>query len=366
MRLVLVAPRLPPQCDGVGDHAHLLACALSAGGHEVTALTAGTALAEREYQTLVLGESWGWRSTLSAIAMLRKLRPHRVLLEYTPFLFGGISPAPIALVWTCRALRVPCVVIAHEIFYGPGSTTISTPAKRFYFALRDRLVLHGAARIAVPNQERSDRIRSCLPSLKNRIDLVPIAANVEPDPSYMRKQVPQGVFRIAAFGVVMPRRRYEIAIRALALLRKTIEARLTIIGRIFDEAYAQRCAALATELGVGKFVTFTGSLTPSQISAHLADADAAVHTTAEGSTRSSGSLLALLAHGIPVVAVRTRFDDICFQDVVLSASEEPDALAGMLLGLAADDASASEIGSRAVQKYRKYFDWRALAQSLAS
>jgi glycosyltransferase involved in cell wall biosynthesis len=314
----------------------------------------------------VLGKTWGWRSTISALRALRKLRPDRVLLEYTPFLFGAVSPAPIVIAWACRTLRIPCVLIAHEIFYDGASAAVSSRSKGRYFALRDRFVLRGAARIAVPNVERRDRVRARLPALTNRIDIVPIAANVEPDAGYSHAESQHGVFRIAAFGVVMPRRRYEIAIRALALVRNTIDARLTIIGRIFDAEYMQRCAALAEDLGIGGSLKFTDSLEPSQVSAHLARTDAAVHTTAEGSTRSSGSLLALLAHGIAVVATRTPFDDICFEDVVLHADADPAALADVLLFLAMDPSRATQIGRRALNKYRQYFDWRALAESLAS
>lgn len=366
MNVALIAPRLPPHCDGVGDHADALACALSRCGHTVTALTAGPALERREYRTIVLGPAWGWQSTARAVRFLAAHRPGRVLMEYTPFLYGGASPAPLLIALACRLLGIPCVVVAHEIFYETASTAVSSPLKARYFALRDAAVLHAASRIAVPNRERRERICARLRNVADRIDLVPIAANVEPSGAYVRNLAEPGAFNIAAFGVVMPRRRFDVAIRALAQLRGRIDARLTIVGRIFDLVYADSCMQLAAELGVSEFVRFTGSLPAAGISAEMSTMHAAVHTAAEGSTRSSGSLLALLAHGIPVVAARTAFDDPCFDDVIIHAEPQPHALAEELFALAADNEHAARLGERAACKYRTDFDWRVLAQSLAS
>lgn len=367
MKAVLVAPRLPPQCDGVGDHAHALAQALSACGHDVTVLTAGPAVTHEQYRILALDHSWGLRATMRAWRFLRNAAPDRVFIEYTPFLFGSHSPAPLAIAWICRVLHIRCTVIAHEIFYGSGSAAISSPVKERYFAWRDTFVLSCAGCIAVPSTERRDRIYGRIPDLKGEIQVVPIAANVEPHSAYKRKRRSTGEpFYIVAFGVVMPRRRFELAIRALAALREDVDAHLTIMGRVFEAPYAETCMSLAAELGLGEHVIFTDSLAADEITEHLGLADAAIHTTMEGTTRSSGSLLALLAHEIPIVAARTVFDDACFDDILIRVGDEPDDIARALRTLAMKPQEASDLGSRAAATYRKLFDWRAVARALAS
>ncbi|MDQ6929630.1 MAG: glycosyltransferase [Candidatus Eremiobacteraeota bacterium] len=154
-----------------------------------------------------------------------------------------------------------------------------------------------------------------------------------------------------------------MAIEALAVLRERYNARLTIIGRIFDGAYLQRCIARSTELGLENFVTFTGSLSQREISEHFSRGRIGVHTALEGATRSSGSLLSMFAHGLPVIALKTDHDDVEFNDLLKQSDADAHSLAHAIGGMLEDSAGSEALGRRASQRYGAAFDWRAITSA---
>jgi len=365
MNVVLIAPRFPPHYDGVGDHAYAVAQALTDSGHRVHVLTAGGQTRSGPFRLTSLGATWNLLATLRGCWFLSRSREDLLLLEYTPFLFGLASPAPIAFAWLARLLHIPCVVIAHEIFHDASTAALSPIGKR-YFALRDTAVLTAADRIAAPSEQRRDRILNNLPRVAERIELVPIAANCEPPPAYARVRETNGRFEILAFGIVMPRRRFELAIDALAVARESIDAELTIVGRIADKEYQRQCRDHAIARGVGRHVTFTGGVESAEVTQRMARAGASIITAREGCTGSSGSLLALLAHEVPIVAARTDHDDVRFASVVAQVDANATALGKQLVAFANDRAGAAELGKRGAALYHSDFNWSAVGRGLVN
>lgn len=362
--VVLVAPRLPPECDGVGDHAHRFASALVAGGTDVVVFSAGETASGHAYRLKRLGAAWNFRASVRGCLFLLRKRPCALLVEYTPFLFGSRSAAPFAFLLFAKALKIRSTLLVHEIFYTASTSSKKARLKAWYFDLRDKLILRMADRITVPNDLRRQKILDYSSRLSARTDIIPIAANVEPDRDYKRRIEPRAPIDLVAFGVVMPRRRYELAIEALAILRKRVDARLTIIGRVFDDAYRQRCMALATDRGLADYVTFTGSLSQQQISEQFASARVGIHTALEGATRSSGSLLSMFAHCLPVIALKTDHDDVDFSDILKQSDANADSLARALAEMLEDSAATEALGRRAGQRYETAFDWRAIASAV--
>jgi glycosyltransferase involved in cell wall biosynthesis len=362
MKLALLAARLPPATDGVGDHADRLACALTDAGHDVVAITAGEAAPPARYRLEITGASWGPLATARALEVLRAERADALIVEYTPFLFGSRSQTPLAMLLAARALRIRSVAIAHEAFHAPGSTATPAAWRSAIFAARDAATLVNADAIAVPSAARAAAIVERLPSVRDRIVVVPIGANVEPPPAYEYR--PRRPATVVAFGVVMPRRRLEHCVSALArVVAGGGDLRLDIIGRKHDPRYAARIAALAASAGIGDRVRFRGALEPHQLSRELGGATAAIHTAQEGSIASSGSLLALLAHGLPTVALRTLADDPVFSGAISYADDDA-ALAASLHTLTTEASCASGLGRAASDCYRNNFAWTTVATRL--
>ncbi len=116
MKLALLAARLPPAHDGVGDHAVRLADALVSDGHDVVVLTAGEAPPAAGVRFEITGKHWGPLATARAVAAMRACRADALVVEYTPFLYGARSLAPLALLLAARASGIRSAVIVHEGF----------------------------------------------------------------------------------------------------------------------------------------------------------------------------------------------------------------------------------------------------------
>jgi polysaccharide biosynthesis protein PslF len=361
VKIAVLAARLPPATDGVGDHAAKLAGALAAADHDVVVISAGEAEPRAGYRLELAGGSWGSADTLRAVALFVQERADALVVEYTPFLYGARSLAPLALLLAARARNVPSAIVAHEAFYARSHDGVGGSAlKAAFLTARDRIVLSAANEVIVPSGERASRIAGIIPALCGRTNVVRIGANVEPPPAYER--VAASPAELVAFGVVSPRRRLDRAIDALALL--LAEGRdivLKIVGRIYDRGYAAEMLLRAQALGISERVEFCGERTPAELSALLAGATAAIHAAREGAIASSGALLALLAHGVPTVAVRTADDDAVFADALQYAGDTPEAVASAVRTLIKRPDDARALSARAVALYQTQFGWDTVA-----
>jgi glycosyltransferase involved in cell wall biosynthesis len=363
-KVALMAARLPPANDGVGDHADRLAGALSARGQEVVVIAAGEAAPSANYALELAGADWGIASTLRAIAQLAAHRPDALVVEYTPFLYGARSPAPMLLLLAARALGVRSAIVVHEAFYARTHDGVGGSAlKAKLLAVRDGATLRSADEIIVPSVARAEATARALPSMRDRLHVVPIGANIEPPASYCR--APASPPNVVAFGVVSRRRRLERAIDAVANLAAAgSDIRLTIAGRIFDRAYAAELSARAEHAGIDERVVFCDELSPAALSALLGGAAVAIHAAREGAVASSGSMLALLAHGVPTVAVRTPDDDAVYASALQMTDDNTDAIAAALSALIGDPVAAAAQSARARDLYCAQFAWDSIAGSL--
>jgi glycosyltransferase involved in cell wall biosynthesis len=363
MKIALLAPYLPPANDGVGDHADRLAQTLVAAGHDVTVISVGEALPAMGYTLELVGRKWGPFATTRAIVALHRHRVEAVIVEYTPFLYGGRSIAALAVLLAARLLRVRSAIVVHEAFYKTGSAAVRSTVKGKLLRMRDAATIRCADVVAVPSATRRAEVLSQLAVVKDRIVIVPIAANVEPPASY--RHCAGALKTIVSFGVVMPRRRLEHAVRAVAqMIALGEDIRLDIIGRTHDSAYAKLITELAAERGIADRVNFVGELEPQQISIALSRAAVAIHAAREGSVRSSGSLLALLSHGVPTIALRTPYDDEIFADAVRFVDDQSSSLVAALLALTTETRASNELTAAGVRCYGANFGWPIAADRL--
>lgn len=364
LKIALLAARLPPAYDGVGDHADRLARTLQRLGHEVVVITAGSVPEAPGYPVERLGSTWGARAAIRAAAVLRTMRPDGIVVEYTPFLYGARSLVPIAVLIAARSLRIRSAIVVHEAFYARGSDALKSALKAGLSNLRDTLTLVLADRIAVPGAARAQAIALRLPIVRDRLDVVPIGANIEAPAAFRRE--PLRPARIVMFGVVSRRRRLELALEAVAqLVREGTSVCLDVIGRIYEADYAQMIAERAQSSGIGERVVFHGELPAEALSATLGAATVAVHAAREGAIASSGSLLALLAHGLPVLAVRTAHDDPIFNGAVRYVDDGA-ALLAALREVVADPATGDELAAAALERWRSTFHWDRVAAGIVS
>jgi glycosyltransferase involved in cell wall biosynthesis len=108
------------------------------------------------------------------------------------------------------------------------------------------------------------------------------------------------------FGLASPSKGLLPLVEVLGSLPPRI--RLLVVGgeaaQPVDLQYAARVRAVIAELGLETRVQITGYCPSEIVSAHLQAADIGVLPFLDGASYRRGSLLALLAHGVPVITTR--------------------------------------------------------------
>lgn len=361
MNVALFGPRFTPSYDGVGDHAAWVTDALVRAGHDVVVVT--EAPDARPRCEIVHVARWDLSELPHVHSAMRGRRLDLALFEYTPFNFGARTLVPQALAAEFRLRGIRVATFMHEGFYRPRGTNPMPPLRAALLGARDALMVGASHAVFAASRERAGAIGEAVPLLRSRVHVVPIGANVEPAPGERWNAPTSQPYRFVTFGVVASRRRIHLAIGMIAVAaRRGIPIELTVVGRIFDEGYAALCAALARDLGVADRVRFTRELEPAGVSREFMNAHLAVHALFEGAISSSGSLLAALAHGVPLLAVRTPRDERAFDDVASFTTEDPEAMLDDALALVRSPDGGRALGRRARDRYERDFAWQRIAE----
>lgn len=240
------------------------------------------------------------------------------------------------------------------------------------------LLTHSNA-IITTNTDAETVLRERLPVFHERIHRLAIAPNVEVTPidrTTARQMLCQtcqwsdDTEIIAFFGFLHPIKGLETL---LAAFKQVIAvkpcARLLLIGGVESlalvgehaAAYWQKLHTLVTALGLDESVSFTGYISAETASHYLAGADLGVLPFHHGVTLKSGSLLTLLAHGLPIVATRQeaidRELDYCLK---FTSPRDPNSLAIALVELLNDRAQCQQL-STAGHTFAQTLTWGAIA-----
>jgi glycosyltransferase involved in cell wall biosynthesis len=177
----------------------------------------------------------------------------------------------------------------------------------------NRLLARTASATIATNLEDAARLRSWG---ARDVEVIPIGSNIPNNPPSdfdrgrwrAEHSIASGTTVLAYFGFLNSTKGLDALLRALTILKdKTGEYRLVMVGGGLgasdptNRATAQSLDKLAGELGVKDELVWTGYLEPSEVSAALLSADIAVLPYADGASFRRGSLLAVLAHGLPVI-----------------------------------------------------------------
>lgn len=192
--------------------------------------------------------------------------------------------------------------------------------KRGWWDREDGFLLTQSDAIITTTTDIEQMIHNRLPHLKAKVHHIPIAANVEVTPCD-RLQARQAIRQrlgwsentaiVAFFGFLHPVKGLETLLLAFQQVCLTHpQARLLLIGGVETLAlpkeqatqYWNQLCSKITELGLGSVVHRTGYLDAKHVSTYLAASDIGVLPFNHGVTLKSGSLLTLMAHGLPIIA----------------------------------------------------------------
>ena len=377
MRVALVCGTYAPERDGVADYVRRLA-------EELRAVDVDVVVAAREPDPEsdvegpagdVVGVTPAWtpRNLRGAARALDALDADLVHVQWAPSAYGWSG----AVGWLPARLRTPVVTTLHE--YGGWGWPPRVPPRAWPVLERtgryDResgLLGPRSRALLVTNEGHAGVVRD---RLRREPALVPIGPNVPgpgPDAAGARDRVrtrlglADGVPLLVFFGFVHPVKGVRELIDATALLRDArVAVHVEVAGgfaslalpgeeaRSFRAEVEQRVA----DRGVGDRVHLTGWVDGAEVAELLSAADAVVLPFTAGVTTKSGSLLAALEHGVPVLATVADARDPALVDGVtvldVRARRDPRAIAEAVLRLLDEPGTAvavarggQELGAR--------------------
>ncbi|MFT4115537.1 glycosyltransferase family 4 protein [Bradyrhizobium sp.] len=238
----------------------------------------------------------------------------------------------------------------------PRILTLHSTIRSDKGTLQDRLIAD-ADRVVAVSQAQADAIAAAVPAASAKLSVI---RNALPMPSMMPTEVPKGSARLLCLGRLLSDKGFDVAIRAMALLRsRGVAATLTIAG---DGPEHGSLVSLATELGLASQVEFVGWVMPDDVPG-LIDGSAIVVVPSRWA--EPFGLVALQAAqmarpaivsnvgGLPEIVEHGR------SGLVVEA-EEADQLAGAIMQLLGDPPAARSFGAAARQRACDRFDFSRL------
>ncbi len=392
-RVVIVAGTYQPERCGVAHYVQRLRSALDERGVSSLVLTTKEAARDSKDQR-VKGVVSGWRlpDLPALVRAVRRAKPDVIHVQHAAGAYGFKRAVfflpPLLRAAGCGA---PLVTTVHE--YGwweweprgvpPGAVEAlkTWGQSRGVWDREDGFLLTGSDVLLTTNTHAEAAIAERLPWLSSRMYRVPLVANVDiapvgrdevRDEARSRHGWPPDAEVVAYFGFLHPVKGIENLLKAhKEVLESRPKARLLLIGgaeslALGDEAdwYWNKLWTLARELGLDGTVEMTGYVPEEEASRLLSGADVGVLPFNEGVTLKSGTLLALFAHGLPVVATRPDPPEPELADGRLLRLVERRDVAGIsavLSELLADAPQRARLGE-AGRVYTRNLSWSAIAE----
>ena len=313
-RVLMISGEYPPMEGGVADFTALLSGALAELGCPVAVLTDSAGRGGQPHGVKVFPwmDRWGWRALYDAVGRLRReWVPDVINVQYQTAAFD-MHPAVNLL--PRHTGGVPVVATFHDL----KVPYLFPKAGPLRLAVNRRLA-RGAAASIVTNAE--DAIAMSAWRGVRRQVTIPIGSNIPTtlpagfDRAFWRRGrgLPDDALVICYFGFLNASKGGEELVAALDLLRDNDPpVYLLMVGGAVgasdptNRAYLATVQAAIADRGLAGRVIWTGYLPPEGVSAALVSADVAVLPYRDGASFRRGSLMAALAHGLPIVSTWPR------------------------------------------------------------
>jgi len=377
VRVALVCGTYAPERDGVADYVRRLAEELRGTGADVVVAARaddGSGHGPQPDGAVAVTPTWSLANLPRAARALDALRADVVHVQWAPSAYGWSG----AVGWLPALLRTPLVTTLHE--YGWWGWPGWVPQRGWPVLERgaryDRetgLLGPRSSALVATNAGHAAVVRD---RLHREPAVVPIGPNVpSPGPGAAgararvraRLGLPDGVPLLVFFGFVHPVKGVRELVDATALLRDAgTDVHVVVAGGFAslalpgEEARSFRAEVEAriADRGVGDRVDLTGWVDGAEVSELLSAADAVALPFTAGVTTKSGSLLAALDHGAPVLATVADARDADLVDGVtvvdVAARRDPSAIAAAVRRLLDDPDLAGRVarGGRALAATR--------------
>jgi glycosyltransferase involved in cell wall biosynthesis len=393
-RVVMVAGTYRPERCGMAHYVQRLREALDE--RDVSSIVLTTREAARDSKDPgVKGvvRDWGLPDLPGLARAVRRARPEMIHIQHAAGTYGFKRAIfflpPLLRVAGCCA---PLVTTVHEYGWweweprgvprGAVEALKTWGQRRGRWDREDGFLLTGSDVLLTTNTHAEAAITERLPWLAPRLYRIPLVANVDITPigcAEARDKArslygwPPDAEVIVYFGFLHPVKGIENLLKAhKKVLERRPRARLLLIGGVESLAlrgeeatwYWNKLQTLIEDLGLEGTVEMTGYLPEDDASRLLSGADVGVLPFNEGVTLKSGTLLALFAHGLPVVATRPEPPEPDLADgqlVRLVERRDPSGLAAALSELLGDAPKRARLGE-AGRTYTQDLSWTAIAE----
>lgn len=336
--VAMVAGPYRPERDGVAHYVLRLREALARRGVSSSVLTTRGA-AREAHDDWVRGvvDGWGPADLPALVRGIGEAVRGGAEVVHVQHAAGtyGFKRAVFFLPPLLRAagIRIPIVTTVHEYAWWEWEPRGIPPAlveaaktwgqRRGLWDREDGFLLTGSDGLITTNAPAENAIQERLPHLVGRLRRIPLVANVDVVPvrrEEARREArsrfgwPPDAEVVAYFGFLHPVKGIENLLKAHARLRETRpRARLLLIGGVESLAlpgeeassYREELRTLVGRLGLDDTVAMTGYVAEDEASRLLSGSDVGALPFNQGVTLKSGSLLALLGHGLPTVVTRS-------------------------------------------------------------
>ena len=356
---------------GVGDFTREIGLALNRLGatvHVVSSVKAapafatplnaegGTSLSRDDRQLALYPVIQRWDSSCwSAIARLLRQTGSQILNVQYQTAGYQMRPAINFLPWRLRLVKErPKVVVTFHDLRLPYLFPKAGPLRRWV----TKALIRGSDATIVTNVE--DRIEAEGYGATN-LQLFPIGSNVEPQapPGYDRWEwrerwgIGPDEVLLCYFGFLNESKGAEILLRALAQLRASGEmTKLLMIGGKVGSSDPSNVAYLQKVEGL-------------EVSASFWASDICVLPYRDGVSFRRGTLMAALAHGMPIVSTQPQVEDPEIAEGVnmsLAPPNDPEALAVKIHEVATSEELRRRL-ARGAAELAKMFSWESIAES---
>jgi glycosyltransferase involved in cell wall biosynthesis len=317
MRLGIITGEYPPMQGGVGAYTRILAHQYADLGHSVFVYADHRAVEPREDIHLTAKtKQWGYGTLRQIQRWARDNALDVINLQFETAAYGMSAWVHFLPDWV---KNVPIVTTFHDLL---------TP---YLFPkagnLRKWIVNHLASKSAgVIATNHEDYYR--LQDLTNA-ELIPIGSNIPNrlPADYDRVQwrckanATEDDFLVAYFGFMNRTKGVDILLEDAAKLIGTgYPIKLVMIGGLTgtsdpaNQAYADEIHQLIDELGIAKFITWTGYIDDESVSAFLTCCDCVCLPFMDGASYRRGSLMAAIQHGCAIITTKPQVNIPLFVD----------------------------------------------------
>jgi glycosyltransferase involved in cell wall biosynthesis len=310
----MLTGELPPDRGGVGDYTARLSDALAALGVPVGILTTQRpglphrrTLGSSEVPVHGLVPAWNvrsWRLVINALAQLGPRPLLHVQFQAGAYNLGGSVHLLPTLVRT--ALPSARVVTTFHDFLPPYLFPKAGPAR---IAANQWLARSSHAAIftdLADLEQAGPGVRGYVVPIGSNIDCAPAE---EPSRADLRRLLgaADDTLLVGYFGFMNPSKGVPVLLEAIRQVAAQRPVRLALIGaetgvsNPTDQPEAHAIQQAIRQGGLSPLITSTGYLPPADLSAALLACDVVALPFRDGASARRGTLMAALAHGLPIV-----------------------------------------------------------------